>query len=1080
MSLDLINEPYYGNPADAETEHARRRTHWICGQVSGRNVLDIGCGQGIAALIIGREGFQCAGIDCLSAAVERAQQALAKEEESVRHRVRFQRAEASQLPFDDESFDTVILGHVLHQLTQPATVLREAKRVARQGGRLVLTVPWGLSSLDPLYKQPVYPISLLQMLQPFFGILSTDALGDDLVCVGVKPRATEPDLCCRDDLLREYLRLGKALEARCLEREWMLLALKTKGDGEANTAGSVPVVRRDEPRQHPAPLAAKEGLARQVNGNDGLARASAAALCGERSAAHSMGPRWEGTATEDGATQDWRQHVAALQAENRALREQLTVKTRELKERERLHDIRLREREEHLRGLAGQREAEWKRRAANECIRSVARAALPPEAQVLVISHGDDEMLQLDGRRGWHFPQAANGVYAGHHPGTASEAVEHLESLKAKGAQFLLIPSTSMWWLDFYGEFAKHLEKNYRVLAYHEGACVIYSLAPGLAECGAAFGMAGRNGAGMTRPLTPPKGSGAGAVAAVNTVHPGAAAEACVPASGAPNSGATNHTGPRLALGAILDEFTMGCLQPECHLITFRPDNWKQKLERERPAALFVESAWRGNEGAWLYRVASYQRDMGNELAEMLEWARQQGIPSVFWNKEDPVHFERFIQRARLFSHIFTTDADCVARYREKAGHERVFALPFAAQPSIHNPVQTEPREGAVCFAGTYYGDRHEQRQADMEYILRPAIPFGLEIYDRQHGVVGKNSEAYRFPDIYESCIRGRLDYEEMVKAYKRYRVFLNVNSVKQSPTMFSRRVFELLASGTPVISTYSRAIVELLGEDIVFITETEAETRRHLEKLLGDEGAWARASVRGIRKVLREHTYQRRMQEVAGQVGIASARPAEPRISVVIRVKSAAEIECLASILEAQAYWPFELLLLSKGELPAHALELLRNGLPNVPVKNILGLPGGAHEQCMNTQAEYLAFLDLRDSYGPNYLMDYALAASYSGADFIGKHTIFQAGSNGGHQLQQSGQEFKSVTSVQSATVMAKKPALSRSLFEQMLNSRVFKTGDRQILSIDRFNYVQNAFGGEIPQAARAREASREMEVHV
>ena len=52
----------------------------------------------------------------------------------------------------------------------------------------------------------------------------------------------------------------------------------------------------------------------------------------------------------------------------------------------------------------------------------------------------------------------------------------------------------------------------------------------------------------------------------------------------------------RLWLGAILDEFTTDCLRPECQLITFRPDNWRATLEACRPDALFVESAWRGND----------------------------------------------------------------------------------------------------------------------------------------------------------------------------------------------------------------------------------------------------------------------------------------------------------------------------------------------------------------------------------------------------------------------------------------------------------------------------------------------------
>ena len=40
-----------------------------------------------------------------------------------------------------------------------------------------------------------------------------------------------------------------------------------------------------------------------------------------------------------------------------------------------------------------------------------ADRALPPDATVLVVSHGDDELLELGAaRRGWHFPQQEDGV----------------------------------------------------------------------------------------------------------------------------------------------------------------------------------------------------------------------------------------------------------------------------------------------------------------------------------------------------------------------------------------------------------------------------------------------------------------------------------------------------------------------------------------------------------------------------------------------------------------------------------------------------------------------------------------------
>ena len=41
---------------------------------------------------------------------------------------------------------------------------------------------------------------------------------------------------------------------------------------------------------------------------------------------------------------------------------------------------------------------------------------MPADATVLVASKGDAELLKLDGRTAWHFPQTLEGVYAGAHP----------------------------------------------------------------------------------------------------------------------------------------------------------------------------------------------------------------------------------------------------------------------------------------------------------------------------------------------------------------------------------------------------------------------------------------------------------------------------------------------------------------------------------------------------------------------------------------------------------------------------------------------------------------------------------------
>jgi glycosyltransferase involved in cell wall biosynthesis len=133
-------------------------------------------------------------------------------------------------------------------------------------------------------------------------------------------------------------------------------------------------------------------------------------------------------------------------------------------------------------------EAEVRRHAAVVRIRALVDSSLPPAATVAVISRGDPELVNLDGREAWHFPRTRNGEYAGFHPADGHEAVRHLGELRRQGARFLLIPSTALWWLDHYPEFAAHLRQECRIVAYDEGTAALYVLEPGPGEAGPASG----------------------------------------------------------------------------------------------------------------------------------------------------------------------------------------------------------------------------------------------------------------------------------------------------------------------------------------------------------------------------------------------------------------------------------------------------------------------------------------------------------------------------------------------------------------------------------------------------------------
>lgn len=99
-----------------------------------------------------------------------------------------------------------------------------------------------------------------------------------------------------------------------------------------------------------------------------------------------------------------------------------------------------------------------------------------PGARVLVVSRGDDELLRFDNRVAWHFPRLDSGSYAGYHPASSEDAIEHLEALRDRGAGHLLVPAPSFWWRDYYTELFEHLERT-ATPVWDADACVIFELA---------------------------------------------------------------------------------------------------------------------------------------------------------------------------------------------------------------------------------------------------------------------------------------------------------------------------------------------------------------------------------------------------------------------------------------------------------------------------------------------------------------------------------------------------------------------------------------------------------------------------
>lgn len=528
---------------------------------------------------------------------------------------------------------------------------------------------------------------------------------------------------------------------------------------------------------------------------------------------------------------------------------------------------------------------------------------------------------------------------------------------------------------------------------------------------------------------------------------------------------------PDLTAAVILDEFSAMAFRYEWRQVEPGPEDWREVMERECPDLLFVESAWRGNDGRWLRHIQGPDVP-SRELRGLVSWCRERRIPTVFWNKEDPPNFDFFIDTAKLFDWVFTVDGNCLPRYRDLLGHDRVGVLPFGAQPRIHNPVSVPGgRRHDVVFAGTYYAAKHPRRQEQMETVLAPAREFGLHIFSRVRG----RGRQYEFPAAYLPHIVGSLPYDRMLAAYKSYRVFLNVNSVVDSPTMCARRVFELAASSTPVLSGYSPAI-EAVFDGLVPMTKNTEETRVKLDAMLASRELRDRNAHLAMREVLAKHTYGHRVDTVLETLGV-SQPTREPAVSVIAVAGSPDQLIHAIEQAAAQRLRPIQLVLvlwdLAMQPSVAHE-KAVAAGVEDVTVLEADGSTSVG--RCRNAaidaaDGEFVAQVDDSATYGVHYLSDLVSAYSYTAADVVGKRANYvYLPTLDATILRRPEDEHKYVDHVEPSTMMARRELLTDLRFDDMpvanrarLQRRAVAAGAR-IYSADRFSYSQITPGDMLP----------------
>ena len=392
----------------------------------------------------------------------------------------------------------------------------------------------------------------------------------------------------------------------------------------------------------------------------------------------------------------------------------------------------------------------------------------------------------------------------------------------------------------------------------------------------------------------------------------------------------------------------------EIHYLT--PDNCERILKDHALDMILYVSCWKGINNEWKEVNPGFPPMKALEL--IIDTARKQGASLVFQSIEDPSNFEHFLPVAKKFDHIFTSDTDCIEKYKRECGHERVYHGEYGVNPLLNNPIACRRRlRNAAFFAGSWAA-RYKERCDDMEMVFDSILSSGAQllIADRNHG---SDSREHRYPERYGTI--APINHELLQSVHKLFRYNLNFNSIKNSPTMCAMRVYELQAMGVGIFSNYARSVFNRFPE--IRILPWRADLSGEFTSTPGLEEY--RRNMARLREVLNDRTAFDISLRLCGRVGFKLSA-SDPAVAILCREKNAVtNRNC-----ERQAYQPCVVI---------DELEIDTQVKWDSFVKN--------------RNIAYFTWFNEGDEYEENYLNDLVNAFKYTAAAYVTREAWFHDG---------------------------------------------------------------------------------------
>lgn len=830
-NVDKIAEAYAGDMGKEMMEASQKRINWISSQTKGESVLDVGCSQGILSVILAREGKQVTGIDICQESIDYAVVSLEQEDATVRQFVDFECVDfVSYVKNKNKKYDSIVMGEILEHLGDPERFIRYAFDYLNDDGVLIITVPFGVNDYHD-HKRTYYLTEIYITVSRYFYVHEIKFLGSWL---GMVCRKSKENCILLND--KTFMQVEDAFQTH---ERGLLKQIKYLSNLLKTSENQFAVLKESSLEAENQ----SEITLRDVEGRLAVLELEYSTL-------------------KQDSEVLVQKLIAEAETQSALMQKELERFLEEKKNLIQRHD----ETKHHYQQQVANNDA-MQQELENLNAEIVRNTTMLNELDILRNDLGRkkdiekklvtllDEKEKLEKKHGQMTKQYQQQVKLNND--LSNSKLGRIQVLIWKRRERKRLKKQKKMYRErFKEQIKRYLKKSPRLVALvrrfrgrearQKLAQLPVAMAPSMEK---------------SEPLK----------FDVDFIHTVEQKLNLLPSS----NGSRFYQKSNIKLGLISDEFLYNAYKDVTDLQFIHSDRWQEQIVG--CDLLLVAATWWGLNKEWGGIATKGSRRRGIVL-EVINHCNANGIPTVFYGKEDPVNYSDFIEIAQHCDYVFTTAEESIPDYKRDCGHDRVYTLMFGINPLYHNPVGSRKFDklNGVLFSGSWM-DKYPERGRDI-CMLFDGVLAGrqwLKIINRHFYL---DDDRYAFPPKYASFISPSLPHDKVQKLHKLYNWAININTVKNSQTMFANRVYELSAAGNLLLSNYSVGVNSRVP--VVFTTQDSNEVGRILNSLSSQETQERQSA--SIRHAMTGNTCFDRYAEICNKIGLPSTN-LDRSIAVVV-----------------------------------------------------------------------------------------------------------------------------------------------------------------------------------------------------